>query len=121
MSSLPDQSRPATDTAATTTTTGTTRRAVLRASAVAGMGIAISGSIDAIAGTVASAAPTRAPAGYGPLVADPENILALLPSHALWRKADSCGQPARCERWVNFNTTFPHRNKGLTRWATRVS
>ena len=77
MSSLPDQSRPATDTAATTTTTGTTRRAVLRASAVAGMCIAISGSIDAIAGTVASAAPTRAPAGYGPLVADPENILAL--------------------------------------------
>ncbi|MET0190489.1 MAG: alkaline phosphatase PhoX [Pseudonocardia sediminis] len=75
-STTPDTTTPGTP-ASGSTASGTTRRNVLRASAVAGMGIAIAGSIDAIAGTTASASPTRAPAGYGPLVDDPENVLAL--------------------------------------------
>lgn len=69
MTSLHDRSS-ATASDDTTTPGGPTRRTLLRASAVAGTGIAIAGSIDAIAGSAASASPTRAPAGYGPLVAD---------------------------------------------------
>ncbi|MDN5917021.1 MAG: PhoX family protein [Pseudonocardia sp.] len=61
----------------TTTPGGMTRRTVLRASAATGLGIAFAGSIDAIAGATANAAPTRAATGYGPLVADPRKILAL--------------------------------------------
>ena len=56
---------------------GIGRRALLRNSATVGLGIALFGSIDAIAGGRAFGAPTRAASGYGPLVADPAKILAL--------------------------------------------
>jgi uncharacterized protein len=56
---------------------GISRRALLRTGTVAGLGIVFAGSIEALAGCAAAPAPTRAPAGYGPLVADPEKILSL--------------------------------------------
>ena len=52
------------------------RRSLLRLGTAGALGIAFAGSIEAIAGTVASAAPSTA-AGYGPLVADPAGLLAL--------------------------------------------
>ncbi|NUR73913.1 MAG: DUF839 domain-containing protein [Hamadaea sp.] len=55
-------------------TSSVTRRGVLRASAVGGLGIAVSGSIPAIAGPAAAHAPA---AGYGDLVPDPAGLLAL--------------------------------------------
>ena len=53
-----------------------TRRGFLGRTAATGLGIAFAGSIDAIAGTAASAA-TRSATGYGPLVPDPAGILSL--------------------------------------------
>ncbi|MEU8490337.1 MAG: alkaline phosphatase PhoX [Actinomycetota bacterium] len=54
------------------------RRRLLRNSALVGLGIAIGGSTDVIAGHSASAAPPPLRgAGYGPLVADPRGVLAL--------------------------------------------
>jgi uncharacterized protein len=50
------------------------RRTMLRAGAVGGLGIAIAGSAQAIAGPAFADAPE---AGYGPLVADPAGLLAL--------------------------------------------
>jgi secreted PhoX family phosphatase len=52
------------------------RRAMLRAGAFGGLGIAVAGSIDAIA-TPSAAALTRRTAGYGALVPDPAGILSL--------------------------------------------
>lgn len=52
------------------------RRNLLRLGTAGALGIAFAGSIEAIAGTVAAAAPSTA-AGYGPLVPDPAGILAL--------------------------------------------
>ncbi len=60
----------------TTPSAGLDRRALLRRTAAAGLGIAFAGSIEAIAGTAANAA-TRSATGYGPLVADPAGLLAL--------------------------------------------
>lgn len=54
----------------------TSRRAMLRAGALGGLGIALTGSIDAIA-TQQAAALTRRSKGYGALVPDPAGILAL--------------------------------------------
>jgi secreted PhoX family phosphatase len=53
------------------------RRDLLRAGAAGGFGIAIAGSLDAIAGPVAARAAARPRAGYGPLIADPAGLLAL--------------------------------------------
>jgi len=55
-------------------TSSVSRRGVLRASAAGGLGIALAGSIPAIAGPAAAHAPT---AGYGPLVPDPDGLLSL--------------------------------------------
>ncbi|MBC7374442.1 MAG: DUF839 domain-containing protein [Frankiales bacterium] len=55
---------------------GLDRRALLRRTAAAGLGIAFAGSIEAIAGTAANAA-TRSASGYGPLVKDPAGLLSL--------------------------------------------
>jgi secreted PhoX family phosphatase len=52
------------------------RRGVLRAGALGGLGIAVAGSIEAIAAPEAMAL-TRRAAGYGPLVPDPAGILSL--------------------------------------------
>ncbi|MDQ4118514.1 MAG: PhoX family protein [Actinomycetota bacterium] len=52
------------------------RRAVLRASALAGLGIGIAGTVGTMAAPAAFAQP-RHGAGYGPLVADPKKLLAL--------------------------------------------
>lgn len=52
------------------------RRDFLGGAAAAGMTIAIAGSVDAVAGTSALAAP-RSSQGYGPLVDDPLGLLAL--------------------------------------------
>ena len=52
------------------------RRDLLRAGAIGGLGIAISGSLEAIAGPAAAHAPV---AGYGALVPDPAGLLALPP------------------------------------------
>jgi secreted PhoX family phosphatase len=54
------------------------RRQMLRAGALSGLGIAVAGSIDAIAAPEAVAL-TRRPAGYGALVSDPAGILSLPP------------------------------------------
>jgi secreted PhoX family phosphatase len=56
--------------------TPVSRRSFLGRSAVSGLGIAIVGSVEAIAGPPALAA-GRPPLGYGPLVADPAGVLAL--------------------------------------------
>ena len=53
------------------------RRNVLRAGAMTGLGIAFAGSIEAIAGPAAAHAPA---AGYGELVPDPAGLLALPPN-----------------------------------------
>ena len=52
------------------------RRDVLRAGAVGGLGIVIAGSFEALAGP-ALAHTTRRSAGYGPLVPDPAGLLSL--------------------------------------------
>jgi uncharacterized protein len=57
-------------------TSALTRRGFLGRSAATGLGIAFAGSIEAIAGTAANAAP-RSATGYGPLVPDPAGILSL--------------------------------------------
>ena len=57
-------------------TSALTRRTFLGRTAATGLGIAFAGSIDAVAGTVAQAAP-RTATGYGPLVEDPAGILSL--------------------------------------------
>ena len=54
------------------------RRAMLRAGALGSLGIAVTGSIDAIAAPPAVAL-TRRAAGYGALVPDPAGILSLPP------------------------------------------
>ena len=65
---------------------GVSRRTLLRTGTAAGLGIVFAGSIEALAGcapatprAVAAGPPTPipAPAGYGPLVADPKRILSL--------------------------------------------
>ena len=57
-------------------TSALSRRTFLGRTAATGLGIAFAGSIDAIAGTAAHAAP-RTATGYGPLVTDPAKILSL--------------------------------------------
>ncbi|WP_314171894.1 alkaline phosphatase PhoX [Streptomyces winkii] len=52
------------------------RRDVLRTSAFGGLGIAVAGSLDAIAAP-AAAAVTRSAGGYGKLVSDPAGLLSL--------------------------------------------
>jgi len=54
------------------------RRSMLRAGALGGLGIAVAGSIDAIAAPEAMAL-TRRTAGYGALVPDPAGVLSLPP------------------------------------------
>jgi secreted PhoX family phosphatase len=58
-------------------TSAVPRRDLLKASAAGGLGIAIGGSLDAIAGPAEARAAVRPPAGYGPLVPDPAGLLAL--------------------------------------------
>jgi secreted PhoX family phosphatase len=53
------------------------RRDLLRAGVAGGFGIAIGGSLEAIAGPAEVQAAVRPPAGYGPLIADPAGLLAL--------------------------------------------
>ncbi|RZU51814.1 hypothetical protein EV385_3649 [Krasilnikovia cinnamomea] len=53
------------------------RRSVLRAGMAGGLGIAIGGSLEAIAGPVEAQAACRPAVGYGPLVPDPKGLLAL--------------------------------------------
>jgi uncharacterized protein len=55
-------------------TSSVSRRSVLRASAVGGLGIAFAGSIPVIAGSAAAQAPAT---GYGPLIPDPAGLLSL--------------------------------------------
>lgn len=50
------------------------RRAFLGASAVAGLGVVLAGNRGALFGSAGSGAP---PAGYGPLVKDPDGVLSL--------------------------------------------
>lgn len=67
MTSLQDPGRPG---------GGVSRRTVLRASALAGLGIGVAGTVGAMASPGAFALP-RPDAGYGPVVADPRRLLAL--------------------------------------------
>ncbi|MFG1710556.1 alkaline phosphatase PhoX [Nonomuraea sp. M3C6] len=53
------------------------RRSFLRHSAAGGLGIALVGSVEAIAGPGAARAAVGRAAGYGPLVPDPGGLLAL--------------------------------------------
>lgn len=55
------------------------RRDVLRTGALAGFGIAISGSLEAIAGPAAAQAAWRPAVGYGDLIPDPAGLLSLPP------------------------------------------
>ncbi|GAA3793568.1 PhoX family protein [Sphaerisporangium flaviroseum] len=57
--------------------TSMSRRDALRTGAVGGLGIAIAGSLEAIAGPAFAQAGAQGVAGYGPLVADPAGLLAL--------------------------------------------
>ncbi|MFP5021178.1 alkaline phosphatase PhoX [Pseudonocardia phyllosphaerae] len=59
-----------------TDTDGLSRRSLLRASALAGLGIGLSGTVGTLASPEAFADPSPA-AGYGPVVADPRKLLAL--------------------------------------------
>ena len=53
------------------------RRDLLRAGAAGGFGIAIGGSLAAIAGPAEARAAARPAAGYGPLITDPAGLLSL--------------------------------------------
>ena len=53
------------------------RRNFLGGATAAGMGIAISGSVEILAGSGSALAAPRSSTGYGPLVPDPAGILAL--------------------------------------------
>ena len=55
---------------------GLSRRTVLSRSA-AGLGLALTGSLNGLFGTTASAHGAAPTAGYGPLIADPKGLLAL--------------------------------------------
>jgi secreted PhoX family phosphatase len=58
-------------------TSAVPRRDLLRAGAAGGFGIAVGGSLEAIAGPAEARAAARPPAGYGPLTPDPAGLLAL--------------------------------------------
>jgi secreted PhoX family phosphatase len=60
----------------TTAEGGLSRRSVLGRGA-AGLGIALTGSLNGLFGTAASAHGAARAAGYGPLIADPKGLLAL--------------------------------------------
>ena len=60
-------------------TSSMSRRDVLRSGAVGGLGIAIAGSLEAIAGPAAAQAGAHGAAGYGAVVADSAGLLALPP------------------------------------------
>ncbi|MFI6923437.1 alkaline phosphatase PhoX [Nonomuraea spiralis] len=53
------------------------RRTFLHRSTAGGLGLALAGSVEAIAGPGPARAATRGEAGYGPLVPDPAGLLAL--------------------------------------------
>ena len=53
------------------------RRGFLEAAAATGLGIAISGSIEVLAGSGNALAAPRSSEGYGPLVPDPKGLLSL--------------------------------------------
>jgi secreted PhoX family phosphatase len=53
------------------------RRGLLKAGAAGGFGIAIGGSLEAIAGPAEAQASARPAVGYGPLVTDPAGLLSL--------------------------------------------
>ncbi|MGK5741823.1 alkaline phosphatase PhoX [Micromonospora sp. URMC 103] len=55
------------------------RRNVLRTGVAGGLGIAVAGSLEAIAGPAAAQASARPAVGYGELVPDPAGLLALPP------------------------------------------
>jgi len=60
-------------------TSSLNRRSFLGRAAAAGMGIAIVGSVEAVAGSGSALAAPRSSEGYGDLVPDPRGILALPP------------------------------------------
>jgi uncharacterized protein len=60
-------------------TSSVNRRTFLGGAMATGMGIVITGSIDAVAGSGSALAAPRSFAGYGALVPDPKKILALPP------------------------------------------
>ena len=60
-------------------TTDMSRRQLLGATAGAGIGIVLAGSIEAVAGTGTALAATRSARGFGELVPDPAGLLALPP------------------------------------------
>ena len=66
-------------TTAPSESAGISRRALLRGGAATGLGLVFAGSLDAVFGSAARAASggASAGAGYGPLVADPNGLLAL--------------------------------------------
>ncbi|GGK16568.1 hypothetical protein GCM10010124_06490 [Pilimelia terevasa] len=53
------------------------RRHLLRAGAAGGLGIALAGNLEILAGPAHALGAARPPTGYGPLVADPAGVLAL--------------------------------------------
>ncbi|WBB67338.1 alkaline phosphatase PhoX [Micromonospora sp. WMMD812] len=61
------------------TTSPLSRRGLLRGGAPGGLGIAVAGSLEAIAGPTAVRAAARPAVGYGELVPDPAGLLALPP------------------------------------------
>ncbi|MFC6079748.1 alkaline phosphatase PhoX [Sphaerisporangium aureirubrum] len=58
-------------------TSSISRRDLLRTSAVGTLGIAVAGSVEAIAGPAAAQTAAHGVTGYGPVVADPAGLLAL--------------------------------------------
>ena len=105
-------------------TSSISRRNLLRSSAVGGLGIAIVGSIEAIAGPAAAqAAQTGVKAvGYGPLVADPAGLPRaadgfLLPDRRS-RRGRRCSSPASRPRATPTAPASSRRRHGSTSWST---
>jgi uncharacterized protein len=92
-------------------TSSVNRREFLEGAAAASLSIAIVGSVDAVAGTTARAAP-RSSEGYGPLVDDPAGLLAL-PAGFTYRIVSQTGVTTLTDGVVtpsdpDGNGVFPH-------------
>ena len=78
-------------------TTDMSRRQMLGATAGAGIGIVLAGSIEAVAGAGTALAATRSARGYGALVPDPAGLLSL-PAGFSYRIVAQAGETAAGRR-----------------------
>ena len=89
------------------------RRNFLGGAAAAGLGIAVTGSIDVLAGSGSAYAAPRSSDGYGPLVPDPQGLLAL-PAGFSYRIVAQSGVTATADSGIptasdpDANGVFPN-------------